>query len=98
LTKKCVLKALRPLVKNIGIAYATPILNKLINRKGNVMNSSSTQLPFMLAGFIAILLHSLMSEPTIDNNTGVAKKVESTTKVVMLESARNGEAQKIASR
>jgi hypothetical protein len=62
------------------------------------MNSSSTQLPFMLAGFIAILLHSLMSEPTIDSKTDAAKKEESTTKVVMLEVARNVQAQKIASR
>jgi len=62
------------------------------------MNSSSTQLPFMLAGFIAVILHSLMSEPTIDSKTDAAKKEESTTKVVMLEVVRNGQAQKIASR
>jgi len=62
------------------------------------MNSSSTQLPFMLAGFIAVILHSLMSEPTIDSKTDAARKEESTTKVVMLEVVRNGQAQKIASR
>lgn len=62
------------------------------------MNSSSTQVPFMIAGFIAVLIHSLTSDSTIDNKVNATNKVKTTTTVVMLESASNKAIQKLAAR
>lgn len=62
------------------------------------MNNSSTQVPFMIAGFIVVIIHSLTSESTIDNGVDAVNKVEPTTKVVMLDSARNNEMQKQVTR
>lgn len=62
------------------------------------MNSSSTQVPFMIAGFIVVLIHSFTSESTIDSKVSATNKVDSATKVVMMESERNKEVQKLAAR
>lgn len=62
------------------------------------MNSSSTQVPFMLAAFIAVIIHSLTSEPTVDHKMKATNKVETTTAVAMLDKAHNKEIQKLAAR
>lgn len=62
------------------------------------MNSSSTQVPFMIAGFIAVLIHSFISDSTLDNKVNATNKVETTTAVAMLEKAHNKQIQKLAAR
>lgn len=62
------------------------------------MNGSSTQVPFMIAGFIAVIIYSLTSESTIDNKVNATNKAEPATSIVMLESARNKAIQKLAAR
>lgn len=60
------------------------------------MNSSSTQVPFMIAGFIAVLIHSFISDSTLDNKVNATNKVETTTAVAMLEKVHNKQIQKLA--
>jgi len=62
------------------------------------MNSSSTQVPFMIAALIVVVIHSLTSEPTIDNKVKATNKVESATTVVMLNADNNKDNKKLAAR
>lgn len=62
------------------------------------MNSSSTQIPFMLAGFIAVVIYSITSEPNIESKTKtITTEVKVSANATAIELMRNQEVTKIAS-
>jgi hypothetical protein len=66
--------------------------------KEKVMNSSSTQIPFMLAGFIAVVIYSITSEPNIESKTKtITTDVKVSANATAIELMRNQEVTKIAS-
>jgi hypothetical protein len=66
--------------------------------KEKVMNSSSTQIPFMLAGFIAVVIYSITSEPNIESKTKtITTDVKVSANATAIELMRNQEVTKTAS-
>ncbi len=62
------------------------------------MNHSSTQVPFMIAAFIAVIIYSVTSEPEKDNRVKAVNAVPQSAQVVVLAPLSGEKVQKVASR